>query len=326
MFFGVLRGYCMFISYNLENFGQELKKLRKSLGFSQIDVQEKVGVNVDTIRKVESGLVIPRYDTLELLSVAYKEDLLELLKNCRSNKFLMEFYDDLDYIITCYDKASTANLKAKLLQNFSADLNLSIVNPLELQQFIIFVDCVDAYYADIYSPNITAKQALVNALQLTIPNYNIKKFQRYKYSYIEFRILILISLFIANERNFAFSNEILYYILEKISDRTYITKYLDFLIINLRFNIAYNYHMLDNHAKVIEVADTGIAYCIEKRTNHALFSLYYRKAIAQYKLGDSQYIESMKTAFYLIKAVKIPKLLEQYQKITLEKYGIFIEL
>lgn len=316
----------MFVSYNLENFGEELKKIRKNLGFNQTDVQELVGVNVDTIRKVESGRVIPRYDTLELLSVAYKEDLLELLKNSRSNKFLMEYYDDLDYIITCYDKSATTILKEKLQENFSADIKDTIVNPLELKQFIIFVDIVDAYYANIFAPNEAAKYELMSALQLTIPKYNIKRFKRYNYSYIEFRILFLISLLIANENNCTFSNEILYYILDKISDRTYSTKYLDYLIINLHFNIAYNFHMLDNHEKVIEVADQGIEYCIEKRTNHALFSLYYRKGIAQYNLRDEGHMESIKTAFYLLKANRIPKLLEQYQKITRDKYGISIIL
>ena len=90
----------MFVTYNLEYFGKELKKIRTRLGFSQAYVQEIVGVSIDTIRKIESGRVVPRYDTLELLSVAYKEDLLDLLKNSRSNKFLMEYHDELDYIIT----------------------------------------------------------------------------------------------------------------------------------------------------------------------------------------------------------------------------------
>src|SRR5690606_24917653 len=98
----------MFVSYNLEGFGQELRRIRKNLGFSQAEVQQKVGVSVDTIRKIESGRVIPRYDTLELLSVAYKQDLLELLKNSRSNKFLMEYHDDLDYVIARYDKDTAA--------------------------------------------------------------------------------------------------------------------------------------------------------------------------------------------------------------------------
>jgi len=316
----------MFVTYNLEDFGNELKKIRKSLGYSQPDVQEIVGVSIDTIRKIESGRVVPRYDTLELLSAAYKEDLLELLKNCRADKFLMEFHDDLDYIIACYEKAATASLREKLQQSFSTEAQLSMINPHELEQFMTFVDAVDAYYSIIPVAGKSTRNKLIKTLQLTIPNYKVRRYRSYKYNYIEFRILILISLLIAKEKNFTFSNEILYYILGKISNRNYSTKYLDFLIINLHFNIAYNYHMLDNHANVIEVADKGISYCIEKRTNHALYSLYYRKGIAQFNLGDKGYLESIKTAFYLLKANRIPKLLEEYEKITREKYGITVQL
>jgi len=84
--------------------------------------------------------------------------------------------------------------------------------------------------------------------------------------------------------------------------------------------------MLDKHAQVIETADAGIAYCIEHRTNHALFSLYYRKGIAQFNLGDEDYLDSITTAYYILKAIRIPKLLELYRKITEEKYGISIPL
>ncbi|MGI6365586.1 MAG: helix-turn-helix domain-containing protein [Bacillota bacterium] len=313
----------MFVTYNLEHFGKELKKIRTSLGFSQAYVQEIVGVSIDTIRKIESGRVVPRYDTLELLSVAYKEDLLDLLKNSRSNKFLMEYHDELDYIITCYERGAAANLKEKLQENFSQDDSHSMVNPREFDQFLIFVEVIDQFHTGAANSR-SLRDELVDALRLTIPNYRLRGFRRYKYTYIEFRILLLISLLIAREGNFAFSNDILYYILDEISDKKYSTKYIDYLIINVYFNIAYNFHRMDNHAKALEVANAGIAFCLEKKTNHALYMLYYRKGVALYLLNQEDYMDSIITAFYLLKAVKIPNLLEEYRKITQEKYGITV--
>lgn len=316
----------MFVTYNLEGFGEELKKIRKSLGFSQAYVQETVGVSIDTIRKIESGRVIPRYDTLELLSVAYKEDLLDLLKNSRSNKFLMEYHDELDYIITCYDPETATNLRDKLKENFAEDTNLSMVNPQEIRQFLILVAAIDQFYSNAFFDSRLLRDKLVDALCLTIPGYRIRRFRQYKYSYIEFRILLLISLLIAREENFAFSNDILYFILDKISDKSYTTKYVDYLIITVYSNIAYNFHRLDNHAKALEVADVGIAFCREKRTNHVLFTLYYRKGMAQFFLGDENHLDSITTAFYLLKAMGIPTLLEKYKKITQDTYGITVPL
>lgn len=314
----------MFVSYNLVDFGEELKKIRKSLGFSQAYVQKIVGVSIDTIRRIESGWVIPRYDTLELLSVAYKEDLLELLKNSRSNRFLMEYHDELDHIIACYEWGAAATLKDKLHKNFSDDANLTMVNPREFQQFLIFVDAIDQFHAGTARSSRSTRNDLVEALCLTIPNYRIRRFRQYNYTYIEFRILLLISLLIARENNFSFSNEILYYILDKISDKNYNTPYIDYLIINIYFNIAYNYHRLDNHVKVIEVSDAGITFCSEKRTSHVLYSLYYRKGIAQFILGEEKYLDSIATAFYLLKAMRMPSLLEEYIKISKEEYGITV--
>ena len=34
----------MFISYNLKEFGENLRNLRKDLGFSQLEIQRKAGV------------------------------------------------------------------------------------------------------------------------------------------------------------------------------------------------------------------------------------------------------------------------------------------
>ncbi|MGH2331959.1 helix-turn-helix domain-containing protein [Thermoanaerobacter mathranii] len=69
--------------YDLEGFGEELKNIRKSLGLSQTDVSEYGFINRDTLRKIENGKVIPKQETLELLSNLYKKDLNELLLRYR---------------------------------------------------------------------------------------------------------------------------------------------------------------------------------------------------------------------------------------------------
>jgi transcriptional regulator with XRE-family HTH domain len=316
----------MFVSYKLDNFGKELRKIRKSLGFNQKDVQKLVGVSPDAMRKIEMGQVLPRYDTLELLSVAYKQDLLDLLKSCRVDKMLLEFHDDLDYIITYYDKAASARLKKKLQESFPSSSLFSMINPAEFKQFIAFVDAVDDFNSDFLADWEKTKEKLIKVLRLTLPDFNLKYFKKFTYSYIEFRILLLISLFIAKGEDYPLSNTILYHILKTIADRKYSTKYIDFLILNIYFNIAYNYHMLDKHEKVIEAADAGIDYCLEHRTYHALFSLYYRKGIAQFHLYDEGYKESITTAFYILKAVRLPELLEHFREITEKNYGIRIKL
>ena len=54
----------MFDSYDTKKFGEKLKELRRSLGFSQAEVSRETSINIDTIRKIENGFCIPRNDTL----------------------------------------------------------------------------------------------------------------------------------------------------------------------------------------------------------------------------------------------------------------------
>lgn len=69
--------------YDLQSFGEELKNIRKSLNLTQKDVAEQISINIDTLRKIENGKVIPKQETLDLLSVVFKKDLNEILLKYR---------------------------------------------------------------------------------------------------------------------------------------------------------------------------------------------------------------------------------------------------
>ena len=88
-----------------------MKKLREVNGYSQIDVQALCGINPDTLRRLENGYTIPKYETLELLSQVYKVDLLNLLRRYRSNEKLYSYYERLDILISRYDIESIRNLE-----------------------------------------------------------------------------------------------------------------------------------------------------------------------------------------------------------------------
>lgn len=59
----------MFESDKIIEFGTHLKNLRLSLGFTQKDVQRLSGLNINSLRKIENGDVLPRYDTIFYLSL-----------------------------------------------------------------------------------------------------------------------------------------------------------------------------------------------------------------------------------------------------------------
>lgn len=69
-------------------FGQVLKEIRESFNYTQQEVTLLLGSNGDipglsteTLRRIENGMVIPKFETLELLSSVYKQDLNALFLN-----------------------------------------------------------------------------------------------------------------------------------------------------------------------------------------------------------------------------------------------------
>ncbi|HAS74604.1 MAG TPA: hypothetical protein DCS67_10715, partial [Clostridiales bacterium UBA8960] len=99
----------MLSSYDLTNFSKKLKSIRNSLGYSQSEVAEKTGVNSDTLRRLENGMSIPRFDTLEVLSLFYKENLIILLDSYKVSSELSYFYDLIDYYMINEDYDSLNN-------------------------------------------------------------------------------------------------------------------------------------------------------------------------------------------------------------------------
>ena len=63
------------MDFNLISFGETLRKIRSELNLTLDDVSELSGVNSETIRRIELGKVIPKFETLEFLSPIYKHDL-----------------------------------------------------------------------------------------------------------------------------------------------------------------------------------------------------------------------------------------------------------
>ena len=315
----------MFISYNLLEFGEKLKEIRKNLGLSQLDIQSLAGVSSDALRRIEKGEVIPRYETLELLSSIYKEDLLELLKSSRVNKLLTEYHDELDDIITCYDDQKIKKLEEDIRESFSGANQNSIINPNEVVQFLLLIRGTTLYNSRFSSDHKDARNILLDALKLTLPKFQLEKFKNYKYNYIELRILLLISILIAEDNEIAISTSILYFILDRLKSNA-TSKYQDLLLIKIYTNISYNYHLEDNHRKVIKVSDEGIQYCLEHETMHGLNSLYYRKGIAEFKLRHRSFKTSLFSSFFILKMTGREDLLDIYVEVTKEQYGIDIPL
>ncbi|WP_132995926.1 helix-turn-helix domain-containing protein [Sporanaerobacter acetigenes] len=97
------------MDFNLISFGEALRNIRGELALTLDDVSELSGINSETIRRIELGKVIPKFETLELLSLAYKQDLNAM--------FLKYRIDDCSYFYEI--KNSNNQMYPKLCHNLA---------------------------------------------------------------------------------------------------------------------------------------------------------------------------------------------------------------
>ncbi|MCD5415348.1 MAG: helix-turn-helix domain-containing protein [Clostridiales bacterium] len=168
----------MFSVYNLVEFGNELRLIRSMNGLTQTKVREITGINEDTLRKIENGLVIPKYETLELLTYIYKTDLLQMLKSYRNNKYLSDIYAELDTIITLNNTLLIPHLYECLKKMQRNNTKLSLVNPNELLQLNSFLRCVVHYLDNKFTLHNDLINELTETLCLSITGFSLSNIKQ----------------------------------------------------------------------------------------------------------------------------------------------------
>lgn len=195
----------LFISACTIEFGNYLKDLRVSLGRSLADVESQSGISSITLRRIESGENMPRFDTLGYLSIAYKKDLLLELRDYCNSTSLFNYYIRLENLIISYD----IELLLKLNSDFANFIKKSLKqNPLPLDtaipnQFNLVLEGISQYYS--YVPE-RSYETFLAAMKLTNPLFNDENFNRFRFSVFEMRILLLISLSLVYKQQIEKSN------------------------------------------------------------------------------------------------------------------------
>lgn len=286
----------VFLIYNLDLFGKKLKEIRTNLNFNQKEIAKSTNIDDKTIRRIESGKVVPKLDTLEILSPIFKEDLVSLLIQYRFD----------DYSVFCEIKNEIElkldNGEQHTLHSEFEGLNIllsSTKNPYYenfISQLILFTEAAILYKDNNNNNNNNmALNKLVKAIKITTPTFSLEDSNSFVYSSMEIRILM----------NIAF-------VLNRLNDKEKYLELLEFCINavgtddeiypKLCHNLAGAYTRSKDFQKALDYSNMGIKSCQENRTFNGLSLLYYGKGIAEYRLNKEEHIESLKTSIYLCKA------------------------
>lgn len=314
----------MFTSYDLIPFGQRLRSIRKNLGYSQKEVSILSGINVDTLRKLESGQSIPRFDTLEHLTHIYKTNLLLLLDAYKSSKALFHYYDQIDQLITSNDLEKIQNIKSQFDQDHKAQKD-TLINTRDYDQLNMFFEALIMSYANDEEILEKAIDILSGSLSLTLIGFEIENFDQFKYNFFEQRILFLMASIFVSINKSILSNRILKHLINAFDFSIYSSLNEKRLIAKTYSLIAYNYHMIDAHEKVILYANMGIQHCITHEISTYLYLLLSRKGLAEYNLHIPDYKNSLKKALQLLNIYENHSVYQQYKDIMANQYQIYVD-
>lgn len=307
----------MLSSYDLSKFSSRLKSIRKTLGYAQLEVSENTGINSDTLRRLENGLSIPRFDTLEVLSQFYKVNLILLLDSYKISSQLSYYYDLIDYYMINNDTDSIT----RTIQNFEENIvvnEFNMVDIRDIEQLKLFFIGLKLSYQSNNEANKDSLNYLVKALQISNPLFNIENWQSYKYNFLELRILFTIASIEGYNRNCVLSNEILLMILSYLDTSKYAKHYEKVLVIKSYSIMSYNYHRLDQHDMALEYSEKGIQFCIDNSIMTYLALLLSRKGMAMYHLKMDGYQAFILQAIELLKIQKNDSLAKEYEAIALK--------
>ena len=311
----------MFQVFDATTFGEYMKKVRKSLNLTQKDVENLCKINVETLRRLENGKVIPKYDTIEYLSEVYKTDLLSVFSAHRTSEVMYKYYKDLDEIIINYDTDKASNLQEELNKILTNEELSNIVNLNQVDQLKEVIVGVSAYYNGNYSESIDSFE---NALKINNPDFSVESFNTFKYTLLESRILIMLAVSLSAKKKYVDSNELLSLALKQLINVPNMTINYIHLIIKIYLNLSYNHFNLNNLEHSLGFSITGINYCKEYSSIYCLFAFYYRSGVAKLLLGKQNYKSDFRYCITLLEIQDKKDLIEIYKRRTYEMYKVEI--
>ncbi|MBF4693099.1 helix-turn-helix domain-containing protein [Fusibacter ferrireducens] len=300
-------------------FGMKLQEIRSSLHLTRIEVAVHTGLSKDTIYKIEKGMVIPKYDTLEILGYLYKEDLLTLLTFYRESRHVYEFNQKIDGLIYNNDVEALSRIK-KQFDTLKMEMDTNSIQLIHglIEQYEMFITGIETLNCQKTSESLGY---FLKALSIDRPTFRFESWRQFKYSLFEIRIILMLGIVESMLSEYELSNEMIRFCLKTLNNIAH-KDTEKFLILKCYYNLSYNYHCLNEHRKALFFSDKGIAFCQTHYLSYALPHLLYRKGIAQFLIGNKRYLTSLNMSIQLLKITGHTTLAETFIRVTYDKYKI----
>ncbi|MCK8059120.1 MULTISPECIES: helix-turn-helix domain-containing protein [unclassified Fusibacter] len=273
---------------NFKEYGRLVTEIRKNCYLTQNDVQKKIGVSMETLRRIENGIQEPRISTLERLSVLYKYDLISMLEKTRKSTSF--FSDDL---IKRVNKHTRENNFEALKQELTSIVEVLAYHSSEnnSEAYRYYVQYLESIKSLTISSDRFPKNKITNFESLLVSMNSSRTgllTDEYLFN-LEVAIAIGLSVVYRDYGNNDKTIDLLTPLIEKLLRYpTHTARQINF-IGTMVLNLAYAYHMLDEHEKVITAIDDILQNKLMTFSTDLTNELYKRKAVALFKLDNPLY-------------------------------------
>jgi len=266
--------------YNLSSFGSKVKQIRKKLSLTQSDVSKSTHISENTLCRIELGQVLPKHDTLDLLSAVLHTDLNTLLLEHRIDNYknFREIEKQIWNTIELRDYKEL-NVVAKHLTEL-LDTNMNEYYSIRCRQLLLYVEGVIIRNTDHdYS---LAIDRLITALKLSICDYEVDNYETYKYKAFDLLLLMNVAVNIL-----ATNKDKGYHIL--LFCYNFYNEHIPNAHLGLYEKICVNLSSLSYdlglYKDALEYSSAGIEYCQKHRIYNFIGVLYIVKGACEQILG-----------------------------------------
>jgi len=289
----------MIHTYDMVKLGQKLKEYRLSSGLTQKEVTELSKVSRDTIRRIENGHVIPRYDTIIILSKIYRFDLMKLFNEYALDEPLLKYYELIDNSILCND--------IELIKSYYEEISQIVYHPntksnlvilCEAEQMLKLFESTIILLESVAEDKKRIARLATEGIALRHKEFHVDNYQKFNYNFIELRLLLIYA-FSTDDDALETKTDILLYLLDQFNLASRDCEEIK-LILKVYYNITYNYYRLEDDKKSMEYAIKGLEFAKEKHSTFLNSHLLGRKGLAMFYLEMPDYKKVLKQSLLVL--------------------------
>jgi|GEM_PF-1982639 len=295
--------------------GKLLRDMRHLKGLTLAQVAKDTGIAEETVRRIECDQFEPKISTLETLSNFYRIDLIELISKRRPSDSLFSdaFISKVNRMINQQDFEGLRRFADEFLKTHKTSKHHQHV---ALSNFLYALKYIKFNPKNGQDDTIMVLESLLLDIS---PDYLSSAEGNYPLP-LEVSCILVLSVVYRQNQNYDKAIALLTTTIQRILGMPYLNMRFSDYLTAAYFNLAYTYHSMNAHQKVIEVVDKCFTEERVVFNKKNMSYLLFRKGLAMFILNEPSSQALIATSLSLMtedEQVSIKKIMQ-------EQYGLSV--